>query len=119
MAGDLGAWMAHPPGQVRSLMAGCCNDLTNHSWPSKPSTSSASTIHLQIQPALSTGFHALPTENILQILPLFPVADLLALMLVSRGMFALVIPLLDETLWHHVHKVIAADSASAWRHMAD
>jgi hypothetical protein len=98
LAGDMGAWMATRPDKCvacdnRSLM-----DLTNHSWPSKPSTSSASISHLQIQPALPTGFHALPTENILQILPLFPVADLLALMLVSRGMFALVLPLLDETL---------------------
>jgi hypothetical protein len=42
-------------------------------------------------------------EIVLKILPLFPVADLLALMLVSRGTFALVLPLIDETLWNHVH----------------
>ncbi|KAJ7889974.1 hypothetical protein B0H13DRAFT_2341301 [Mycena leptocephala] len=87
LAGDLGAWMATRP----------------DNWPSKPSTSSVSTIHLQVQPALPTGFHALPTEIVLQILPLVSVADLLALMLVSHGMFTLVLPLLDETLWHHVH----------------
>ncbi|KAJ7884498.1 hypothetical protein B0H13DRAFT_1889911 [Mycena leptocephala] len=87
LAGDMGAWMATRP----------------DNWPSKPSTSSAPTIQLQIQSALPTGFHALPTEIVLQILPLVSVADLLALMLVSRGMLALVLPLLNETLWYHVH----------------
>ncbi|KAJ7092862.1 hypothetical protein B0H15DRAFT_832749 [Mycena belliarum] len=48
-------------------------------------------------------FHVLPTEVFIQILPFLGLADLISLLLLSRGVFALVLPVLDEILWHHVH----------------
>ncbi|KAJ7870741.1 hypothetical protein B0H14DRAFT_236296 [Mycena olivaceomarginata] len=85
MALDFGAWMVTRP------------DL----WPTPSSASDASRI--QLEPGTPTVFNTLPPEVLLEILPLLFLPDLLSLQLLSRGVAALVSPLLDETLWHHVH----------------
>ncbi|KAJ6552266.1 hypothetical protein DFH09DRAFT_1319311 [Mycena vulgaris] len=85
LALDFGVWMASRP------------DL----WPANPPALDLAP--LRIETGAPSAFHALPSEVLIQILPLLPVADLLFLLLLSRGVSELVSPLLNETLWHHVH----------------
>ncbi|KAJ7872956.1 hypothetical protein B0H13DRAFT_2669335 [Mycena leptocephala] len=87
MALDFGAWMVTRP------------DLWPWPTPSPASTPS----RLQIEAGIPTVFNTLPPEILIQILPLLPLPDLLALQLLSRSVAGLVSSLLDETLWQHVH----------------
>ncbi|KAJ7465674.1 hypothetical protein FB451DRAFT_1561409 [Mycena latifolia] len=87
LARDFGAWMATRP------------DL----WPAPPSAFPPLLPQSPLPPGAHTLFHSLPPEVLLQILPLLPLQDLCSLLLLSRSVPALFRPLLDETLWHHVH----------------
>ncbi|KAJ7645911.1 hypothetical protein DFH06DRAFT_579665 [Mycena polygramma] len=83
---DFGAWMATRP------------DL----WPSPPSAPQPIASYLEF--AKRSMLHNLPAELLVQILPLLSVQDLLSVLQLSRGVYGLIQPLLDETLWHHVHR---------------
>ncbi|KAJ7642316.1 hypothetical protein DFH06DRAFT_1427648 [Mycena polygramma] len=82
---DFGAWMMTRP------------DL----WPERPSE--LVTTGPQFESEGLCVLHGLPLEVLVQILPLLPLADLRSILLLSRGVFELVAPLLEEVLWHHVH----------------
>ncbi|KAJ7645904.1 hypothetical protein DFH06DRAFT_1424523 [Mycena polygramma] len=85
LALDFGAWMATRP------------DL----WPPPPSVFHANASYVDF--AKPSTLHELPVELHVQILPLLSVQDLLSVLQLSRGVHGLIQPLLDETLWHHVH----------------
>ncbi|KAK6981153.1 hypothetical protein R3P38DRAFT_2578876, partial [Favolaschia claudopus] len=86
LANDFGAWMITRP------------DI----WPTA-SPEPDSPCPMPLRSGSETILHTLPQELVLQILPLLPLHDLLSLQLLSHSVRALVSPLLDETLWHHVH----------------
>ncbi|KAJ6522984.1 hypothetical protein DFH09DRAFT_1096929 [Mycena vulgaris] len=100
---DFNAWMAMRP--VNSKIYPMFDDLRKPSWPTVPSSSvSASTINLDSErPTHSTQFHTIPPEVLVQVLQLVSVSNVLSLLQLSRGISERVKPLLDETLWHHVH----------------
>ncbi|KAJ7166302.1 hypothetical protein C8R43DRAFT_945884 [Mycena crocata] len=87
LARDCGAWMATRP------------DL----WPAKPESTTATSVHIDPPSGTATLLHTLPPEILLEILRRLALPALLSLLLLSRGISTLIAPLLDETLWHHVH----------------
>ncbi|KAK6978189.1 hypothetical protein R3P38DRAFT_3119918, partial [Favolaschia claudopus] len=89
LANDFGAWMITRP------------DI----WPTLSLEPESSPCLMPLRPGSElTIFHTLPQELFLQILPLLPLHDLFSLQLLSHSVRTLVSPLLDETLWHHVHR---------------
>ncbi|KAJ7291568.1 hypothetical protein C8J57DRAFT_1044772, partial [Mycena rebaudengoi] len=82
---DFGVWMAVRP------------DL----WPSNSLEVQITAVQLDSE--FTTPFHSLPAEILIQILPCLSLADLISTILVSRSVARLIIPMLDETLWNHVH----------------
>ncbi|KAJ7608849.1 hypothetical protein DFH06DRAFT_1346684 [Mycena polygramma] len=84
-AHDFGAWMMTRP------------DL----WPERPLKLCMAGPQFEFRGRCI--FHGLPREVLVQILPLLPLADLRSILLLSRAVFGLVDPLLNEVLWHHVH----------------
>ncbi|KAJ7145157.1 hypothetical protein C8R43DRAFT_1013042 [Mycena crocata] len=89
LALDFGAWMAVRP------------DI----WPSVPPTSLSSifTIDFNAEPTTPSLFLRIPSEILIQILSLVSLPDLSSLLQTSRGIWELLHPLVDETLWHRVH----------------
>ncbi|KAK6978179.1 F-box domain-containing protein [Favolaschia claudopus] len=85
LAADFGAWMVTRP------------DI----WPSPPAQPHL--IPIPISSGSETIFHTLPPEIVLQIIPLLDLHDLISVQLVSHSVRAIISPLLDTTLWHHVH----------------
>ncbi|KAJ7608844.1 hypothetical protein DFH06DRAFT_1247861 [Mycena polygramma] len=71
-------------------------------WPAKRLELDTTT-RAQYKTGAPSVFHALPAEVLVQMLPLLPLADLRSILLLSRAVFELVSPWLDEVLWHHVH----------------
>ncbi|KAJ7458632.1 hypothetical protein FB451DRAFT_1508102 [Mycena latifolia] len=98
LARDFGAWMATRPDLYVPVP-------TSPPLARPPSTFPPLLPQSPLPPGAHTLtlFHSLPPEVLLQILPLLPLQDLCSLLLLSRSVPALFRPLLDETLWHHVH----------------
>jgi hypothetical protein len=86
----------------RSLKVNHCSHH-GFSWPSNSDSLEVQITAVQLNSEFTTPFHSLPAEILIQILPCLSLPDLLSTILVSRSVAGLIIPMLDETLWHYVH----------------
>ncbi|KAJ6466029.1 hypothetical protein C8R47DRAFT_1154184 [Mycena vitilis] len=72
-------------------------------WPTDPTSSVSPVSIIDCNPTTHPILHTIPPEVFVLILYLVLVSDLRSLLQLSRGVYGIMQPLLDEVLWHHVH----------------